>query len=610
MKKSISRHLIVVSALSLLIGSCAKISTPSGGPRDRLPPVVLSSEPVYGARNFHGSKVQIFFNEYVVLNNINEKFLASPPMKNKPVVSIKNKSVVVRYEDKLKDSTTYTFNFQDAIRDLNEGNVLDNYEFVFSTGPVLDSLSVTGNVYNAFTLDPPEKIQLLLYRNLNDSAVIRDIPDYMSMADKNGYFRINNLRPGIYRLYALNDGDNSKTYDRPEEEFAFMDTVISVTPEKNYTPEVKDSAGTRNALIRVGVAAGQKKATVQAVEPPPKKGVNQLYSFVALKKQHYLEGSSRDMKYRLNYILSLPPDTMKFIFSIPGGHEGEYIIENSVNRDTIQVWLTDSSLYSLATITSVVSYPFTDTLGITSYKTDTIPMRFTEPRIGRSGRIAKKPLVLSSDVKGGTLKPGQPIFFSIPTPFRQPDTSLIRLYRLDGADRENVPFKLVPDSMKLNVYRLLASILAGQQYLLIADSASFGDIYNESIDSTAIKFSVRKPDSYSKLTFDIKNCNSPCIIQLLDKSERLIQQKFIKNDGKVDFDLLDPGMYRAKVIYDLNNDGKWTTGDFLAHRQPEPVSYYKDQVELKTGWDLEQTWDISTRHFKENKLRNIPKQTR
>ncbi len=607
MKKSLVRHILIITLLTMLIGSCAKISAPSGGPRDRLPPVVTGSTPVFGARNYTGNRIQIFFNEYVVLDNINEKFLVSPPMKKKPLVNIRNKSVVVEYEDKLKDSTTYTFNFQDAIRDLNEGNVLDNYEFVFSTGPVLDSLSVTGNVYNAFTLDPPEKIQLLLYRNPDDSAVIKDIPDYMSMADINGYFRINNLRPGTYRLYALNDGDNSKTYDRPEEEFAFMDTVITVTPENNYLPVVKDTAGTRNALIKVGVAAGDKKATVQKVSPPPKKGVYQLYSFVALKKQHYLEGSSRDSKYLLSYILSLPPDTMKFKFTIPGEGEGKYIIEKSINRDTIQVWLTDSSLYSQPAITSLVTYPFTDTTGITSYKTDTLVMRFAEPRSGRPVKAVSRPLVLGSDVKGGSMKPGQKVFFSISTPFRKPDTSLVRFYQVEGNVNKRVPYELVADSMKLNIYRLKADLVPGGQYLFIADSASFGNIYGESIDSTALKFAVRKTDSYSKLTFDIKNCNTHCIIQLLDKSEKLIQQKFIDGDGEVVFDLLDPGVYRAKVIYDLNDDGEWTTGDFLAGRQPEPVSYYKDQVELKTGWDLVQTWDISVRHFKESKLRNIPK---
>ena len=143
--------------LIILISACAKISSPSGGPRDRLPPVVVKSIPVNGAKNFKGKSIAITFDEYVVLDNINEKFMVSPPMKKKPRVFIKGKSVNVEFDEKLKDSTTYTFYFQDAIRDLNEGNILENYQFVFSTGPVIDSLSVTGNVYNAFNLEVPEK---------------------------------------------------------------------------------------------------------------------------------------------------------------------------------------------------------------------------------------------------------------------------------------------------------------------------------------------------------------------------------------------------------------------------------------------------------------------
>ena len=140
--------------------------------------------------------MKLLFDEYVVLDNINEKFMVSPPMKKKPRVFIKGKSVNVEFDEKLKDSTTYTFYFQDAIKDLNEGNILQNYQFVFSTGPVIDSLSVTGNVYNAFNLEVPEKTQVLMYRELADSAVVKHLPDYISRVDQTGYFRIDNVRAG------------------------------------------------------------------------------------------------------------------------------------------------------------------------------------------------------------------------------------------------------------------------------------------------------------------------------------------------------------------------------------------------------------------------------
>jgi hypothetical protein len=172
-----------------------------------------------------------------------------------------------------------------------------------------------------------------------------------------------------------------------------------------------------------------------------------------------------------------------------------------------------------------------------------------------------------------------------------------------------MPYSLIRDSTTLCRYYLKTKLEEKKKYLLVADSASFANIYNEHSDSLGIKFSIKDPESYSKLTLDIKNYVGDRIIQLLDKSEKLIAQTYMKKDGKIIFPLLDPGVYRLRVIYDLNGDGKWTTGDFTTHRQPEPVSYfpgpdskYTPELELKTGWDLDQEWDISVKHFKDPKL--------
>ena len=150
------RSFILVSGFILAAG-CAKISSPTGGPKDKEPPVIVKSEPLNGSKNFTGKKIVITFDEYITLDNINEKFMVSPPMKNKPVIMVRGKNVVITYDEELRDSTTYTFYFQDAVRDLNEGNPINNYQFVFSTGPIIDSLSVTGNIFKAFDLNPPEK---------------------------------------------------------------------------------------------------------------------------------------------------------------------------------------------------------------------------------------------------------------------------------------------------------------------------------------------------------------------------------------------------------------------------------------------------------------------
>ena len=613
MYKRMINRLFLISALIIIISACAKISSPSGGPRDRLPPVVVKSDPVNGARNFRGNKLAIVFNEYVVLDNISEKFMVSPPMKKKPRVFIKGKGVDVEFDDKLKDSTTYTFYFQDAIKDLNEGNVLQNYQFVLSTGPVIDSLSVTGNIYKSFNLEVPEKTLVLMYRELADSAVVKHIPEYISRVDLNGYFRIDNVRPGTYRLYGLKDLDNSKNYNSLDEEFAFMDSTVVITPEKNFIPlppVVKDTTiikkGINKKAASVKDTTTVRKGVNKEPEPVTLIGEYRLFQFAAQKKLHYLSKSNRDLKYQMLYILSLPPDSMKFEFYIPGVDNKAYFSEPSRNRDSLKIWLTDSSLYSKPQIETIVRYPYTDTLGTLGYKQDTILMRFLPPRAPKVIKIKRTVFTFESNILSGSLKPGQTIVFNSKTPFRQPDLSRIQLYELIQTTRQNVPFQLVKDSTNSCKYYLKTKLAEGKKYLFIADSASFGNIYNEYSDSIGVKFSIKDSELYSKLTLEVKNYKGDRIIQLLDKTEKLVAETYMKKDGKVVFPLLETGFYRVRVIYDLNGDGKWTTGNFTAGRQPEPVSYYPGEIEFKPGWELEFTddkaWDIGVKNFKDPKL--------
>ncbi|HHU33618.1 MAG TPA: hypothetical protein GXZ49_00135, partial [Bacteroidetes bacterium] len=215
----------------VFIGSCAKVGTPSGGPRDVDPPVVLKSVPDNGTTNFKGNKFIVTFDEYVTINGVNDKLMVSPPLGKRPTVSMKGKSITVEFEDILRDSTTYTFYFQDAIKDLNEGNPLENYQFVFSTGDVIDSLSLKGNIYYGMSLDPPAEALVMLYSNLSDTSFKTLLPDYITKASKEGNFRIDNIRAGKYRLFGLEDQDNSKNFNLNDEVIAFYPSVIDITPE-------------------------------------------------------------------------------------------------------------------------------------------------------------------------------------------------------------------------------------------------------------------------------------------------------------------------------------------------------------------------------------------
>ena len=591
-------HLLLLIPGFFLVMGCAKISSPSGGPRDREIPVIIKSIPENGEVNFREKEISIYFNEYVVLDKINEKFMVSPPMNKKPRVFVRGKSVRIDIEEELRDSTTYTFYFQDAIRDLNEGNAINNYQFVFATGPFIDSLSVTGNLYTALSLDPPENTLVMLYSQQDDSMVVKHLPDYITRVEPNGEYRIDNVHPGIYRLYALKDGDNSKNYNRKDEDFAFYDVPVEITPDKNYLPVMEDT------VVQVKPANG--KVPVK----PPVIGEYQLILFQAEKKARYLNSSSRKLPYQLVYSLSLPPDSLKFIFSIPGVADDAYFIERSRNRDTVTVWLTDSTVYNRQEITSIIEFPFTDSLGIILQKTDTILMRYLAPRAPRTKVVKRTPYKVNTGNLSGQVRPDKRIIFTAPAPFRPPDTSKFRFYEILKEQRIKIPFTLIKDTAYSCRYFMDTELRSGRNYLFITDSAAFESIYGETSDSTGTRFSVMTPESFGTLSLNISGYEGSLIVQLLDNNEKLIREVKYHGDGKLEFPLLPKGLYRVKAIFDLNGDGKWTTGDFDIHLQPEPVSYYKGEIEIKENWVMDQTWDLSLKNFKDPKLQRIKTSTR
>jgi hypothetical protein len=517
-------------------------------------------------------------------------------MATKPDVLIRGKNVIIEYDEDLRDSTTYTFYFQDAVRDLNEGNAISNYQFVFSTGPVIDSLSVTGNVYKASDLNPPEATLVMLYIEQEDSAFVGNLPAYIAMADKNGYFRIDNVSARQYRIYALKDADNSKNFNLADEEIAFLDSAILVTPEKNWLPVPEDT-------LKL------KPEDMKAADTIILQGDYKLYLFQHQKKLHYLTSSSRSMAYRLNYAFSLPPDTIGFKFSIPAAGPDSYFIESNKAGDSIRVWITDSTVYSQQIINTLLQYPFTDSAGITALKEDTIKMRFMTPRTTRS-KTKPAPYKVTSNLASGTMKPSGQIVFNSQTPFRLPDTSRIRLYESDGKARIRIPYSLNIDTLNSCRMTLTGKLAVNKDYLFIADSASFGNIYGEQSDSTGNKFTVKSEESYGKLTLNITNYPGNRIIQLLTESEKPVSEIQMDSDGKAEFPLLEKGTYRVRVIYDLNNDGKWTPGDFRTKSQPEPVSYLPVDVDIKENWVRDYDWDISEKNIKKLKSATVQSRSR
>jgi uncharacterized protein (DUF2141 family) len=240
--------------LSIMGSGCAQIGMPTGGPRDTIPPVLLNANPPNKTVHFDGNRITFTFDEYVHLQDLQKYLLVAPEPKIIPNITSKLKTVSIRIRDTLQTNTTYSFQFGDALQDINENNPIHNFTYVFSTGSYIDSLTFSGNVVLAETGKVDSTMLVFLYKNLDDSAVYKQKPRYVARLDSAGKFQFRYLAAGTYHLYALKDESGQKMYNNPSQLFAFADSVIHisnhVTPvelfayveEKNTKPTTNTAA--------------------------------------------------------------------------------------------------------------------------------------------------------------------------------------------------------------------------------------------------------------------------------------------------------------------------------------------------------------------------------
>lgn len=239
----------VLVQLSVLGPGCAQIGAPTGGAKDTLAPRLVSASPALKSVNFNGNRISLTFDEYVEVKEAQQNVLVSPYPKTAPVVDYKLKTVTVKLKDTLKPNTTYSINFGNAIVDVHEGNPYTNFTYVFSTGPVIDSMELTGKVLLAETGKADSSLVAMLYRDGDDSLVQKRRPDYIANLKGDGSFRFVNLPAGVFKVYALKDGDGGKTYNSKSELFAFSDLPVTISsntsPAQLYAYAVeKDNRGT------------------------------------------------------------------------------------------------------------------------------------------------------------------------------------------------------------------------------------------------------------------------------------------------------------------------------------------------------------------------------
>jgi len=561
--------------LVMVVSDCARVGAPPGGEKDETPPEVTKSTPENYSVNFIGKSIEVTFDEYIRLNDINQKLIVSPPLETRPQTQIKGKGFKLTFEDDLKKNTTYTFNFSDAIEDNNEGNVLNNFQFVFSTGPKLDSLSFQGSIINAFDLQVPEDVYILLYDNLSDSAIFNETPLYVSKANEKGIFRLNNLKADSFHIYALQDGNMNYRYDHFPEMIAFSDTVLVIDPDNHSAIEEADSL-----IIHTDSTGGSF----------------QLRLFAEEKHNQYLTTSSRSRKENLLLVFNKPLEEKPQIKLIEEPEKTDWFIEETfVVGDTVGYWLTDTTLINLETIEVSVKYVLDDSDKHDEYKLDTIRFRHSQAlkKSRRRNLQTENKFVLGLNFntsKANPLDLNNSLFVSTATPLSDYNPQMILFYSI--VDSVEIPTEVFIEKDKVNIKRLILQHKWEEdvKYKIMFLPGFVTDLYGTTNDSTTLTFQTRKMEYYGNIIVDL-NCNKKnMIIQLLDEKEKIIRRSMVYNDTILRFEYLPPKKYLLKAIWDQNGNGKWDTGNLIERIQPEKIGYYQEEIKLRSNWDFKKNW--------------------
>lgn len=582
----------VVTGVSIFVFSkCAKQVAPVGGPKDTIPPVLIRSDPPNYSVNFNSDEVELEFNEFIQFNELQQQFLSSPPFEEDPDIQLKGKGFQIEFNEPLRDSTTYTLNFGNAVTDFREGNPLRNFKYVFSTGSVLDSLQVGGRITGALNLKPRENVLVMLYEELNDSVPYNKIPDYVSRTNEDGSFLISNIREDTFKIFALGDENSNYLYDNIQEPIAFQDSLITFekqmieqhdtiyNEEYSDTLDVPDSLRIDTIIHREYYGYPQKDIFLRLFNEEP--------------KDQYLKTLQRKRPGKVDFVFNKPiEDSIEVELLDSMDHEYWYLQEKSLQQDTITYWIKDSSIYNRRYLEFAVGYKSKDSLDNDIWTTDTLEVGYSF----RDGeREAIDTVELTSNL-GNQFDLNKDIRLQYPYPIHSLDTGQISLQqKVDTVFREKT-FGFRKDTQDLNTAWLNVKWEGEINYRLQVLPQAIQSIYNVYHDTLEVAFNTRAEDYYGSLIFGIEGIESDFILQLISgDNENVVREKYGRKDKKetLRFDYLNPGDYRLKLIYDRNGNEKWDTGNYLKNIQPERVIYHPETFNVRSNWEYEQDWDVN-----------------
>jgi len=513
---------------------------PAGGERDFYAPILDTNKvspavPPNFTTNFTASEIVLSFNEYFILDNPLKNIIITPIPSQDPTYRIKGKKLIISLGDGLKENTTYTINFGEAIKDITEGNVTKNFNYILSTGSFIDSLSFNGMVYDAFTKSGVENATVMLYEENNDSIPFTGKPMYFVKTNINGSFNMQYLKAGSYKVLALLDGNNDYQFNPKNESIGFLENQIEIP-----RPE-EDSSEVRFVLFSEDL----KK------------------QFVSEKKYSY--------KGKINLVMNRPSDNL-VIKGIDGIKLNMDWVDYSAKKDSIEFWIDSNQ-----TKNKSISISIDDK---TNNYTDTVKILITD-----SKKAQLSPFIITNNAKKG-LDNYSDLSLLFNKPLSKIDNSKMKL---EYNDSER-PFSVSQNDAKEVV--ISSGWSPGKKYVLTIYPNAFTSLLGESTDTIAVKFKYKEEKDYGKVILQLQLDEGNYVLQLMQNGNIVTQKTFNGNSYKYDFNQVDPGKYQLKLIYDQNNNGKWDTGDYLKHVQPERVEYYNGEISVRQGWDIDVTWEI------------------
>lgn len=618
--------LLFMAVVSTFV-SCANIGSPDGGRYDEEPPRVIGARPADGAVNVNTKNVSIRFNEFVKLANATEKVVVSPPQLEVANIRAMGKQVKITLYDSLLQNTTYTVDFSDAIEDNNEGNPMGFYTYSFSTGPVIDTMQVSGHVLAAENLEPVKGILVGLHKvdsTFSDSTFQTKPFLRVSRTNGSGQFTIKGVAPGNYRVYALLDGDGDFRFSQKSEAIAF-DTTIYVPACR---PDLRMDTCWRDTVYYDSIRV------VPYMHYTPDDIV--LRSFLEAKQDLHLLKSERLEPDWFRLYFTAPMDTLPVIKGL-NFDESCLVLDASRNNDTLTYWITDTAFtHTTDSMQFELRALDTDTLGNLGWRTDTLTLvprkswakvkaerqekidKWNEDREKKAKR-SKKPLppaknpheeqFLSLKISpSGTLAPNKNVQIQAVEPITSIDTSMIHLYVHRDSNLYEEPFIVQPTPYDSKSYTLYAEWIPGNKYAVVVDSLAITGVMGTSCSKERKEITVNRLEDYGTLVINLMSADTTMIVQLLNRSDKPVAWQRVSSTGAAEFFFLRPDSYYMRCFADNNGNNTWDVGCYETGTQPEPVYYFPKPMHVRAGWDVEQDWDVHGIHVLGQKPQELIRQ--